>query len=352
MKKTKLIAVFISLFMLISLIAGCAKKEETKPAETSDEAKATETEEVKEPAEETKEVEETKEPEKEPEPEDKSITIVDMKGREITLAEPATRIVALTPSDCEILYAIGAGDTVVGRGEYCNYPEEVLLLPAVESGANTNLEQIIELEPQVLLMNTMAQSKEQVEILEEAGIKVVVSDAKDIEGVYTSISLISTITGKEEEGSAVISNMEETFVEVSALAEDLGDKTVYFEVSPLEYGLWTAGNGTFMEEIANMIGVKNCFADVQGWSEVSEEQVLERDPDYIVTIAMYFGEGPEPVDEILGRNGWGDLKAVKAKAILNLQNDEFSRPGPRLADGAKMLFEFIKALEEALANAA
>jgi iron complex transport system substrate-binding protein len=96
-----------------------------------------------------------------------------------------------------------------------------------------------------------------------------------------------------------------------------------------------------MNEIANLIGLKNCFEDVEGWGEISEEQVLERNPDYIVTISMYFGEGPTPVEEILSRKGWGDVTAVKNEAILNLQNNELSRPGPRLADGAKLLYEFV-----------
>ena len=65
------------------------------------------------------------------------MTLTDMTGREITLDEPATRIVALTPSDCEILYAIGAGDLLVGRGKYCDYPAEVTEIPAVESGSDT-----------------------------------------------------------------------------------------------------------------------------------------------------------------------------------------------------------------------
>ena len=74
-----------------------------------------------------------------------AVTLTDMTGREITLDEPATRIVALTPSDCEILYAIGAGDLLVGRGKYCDYPAEVTEIPAVESGCDTNIEQIVEL---------------------------------------------------------------------------------------------------------------------------------------------------------------------------------------------------------------
>lgn len=269
------------------------------------------------------------------------VTITDMTGREITLDEPATRIVALSAADCEVLYAIGGGDALVGRGEYCDYPAEVLNVPSVESGMETNIEQIISLKPQVLLMSTMAQSTEQVEALENAGIRVVVSDAQDIEGVYTSINMIGKLMGKEENAKAVIDNMKRTFADVSGKATGDGTKTVYFEVSPLEYGLWTAGSNTFMNEIAEMLGLKNAFADVSGWAEISEEQVLERNPDYIVTITMYFGEGPTPIEEIMARPGWDKVKAVQNANILNLVDNELSRPTPRLADGAQLMYDFI-----------
>ena len=96
-----------------------------------------------------------------------------------------------------------------------------------------------------------------------------------------------------------------------------------------------------MDEAAAMLGLVNCFADLEGWAPISEEQVLERDPDYILTIAMYYGEGPTPAEEIMGRPGWENIAAVRNNAILNLQSDELSRPGPRLADGARMLFDFV-----------
>lgn len=270
-----------------------------------------------------------------------SVTITDMKGRQITLDEPAQRIVALTPSDCEILFAIGAGDTLVGRGKYCDYPAEVLDVPAVESGANTNIEQIIALEPDVLLMSDMAQTQEQIAQLEEAGIHVVVSEATDIAGVYTAIEMIGALMGKSENASAVIDSMKATFDSVQENSTGDGSQTIYFEVSPLQYGLWTAGANTFMDEIATMLGLTNCFADVDGWGEISEEQLLERNPDFIVTITMYYGEGPTPEEEILSRAGWENVTAVQNGAILNLQNNELSRPAPRLADGAQMLFDFV-----------
>lgn len=270
-----------------------------------------------------------------------SRTLTDMSGKEITLKEPATRIVALTASDCEILYALGAQDVLVGRGEYCDWPAEVLDVPSVQSGADTNIEQIIALEPQVVLMSTMAQTDEQIKALEDAGIQVVVSDAQDIEGVYTAITMVGELTGKEDEAAEVISGMQDTFRELEEKATGDGTETIYFEVSPLEWGLWAAGSNTFMNEITEMLHLKNLFDDVEGWAEVSEEQVIERAPDYIVTITMYSGEGDLPEDEIAKRAGWAEIPAVANQKILNLPNNELSRPGPRLADGAQMLFDFV-----------
>ena len=335
MKKNQILALLLAAVMLLAVLTGCAAKAE--PAQ--DEPVQTET--VPE-TEEAAPAEEEPAPAEEPEAEDtaSTVTLTDMTGREITLDAPAERVVALTAADCEILYALGAGDLLVGRGEYCDYPAEVLDVPSVQSGYETNIEQIIALEPQVLLMSTMAQTEEQVQQLEAAGIHVVVSDAQDIEGTYTAINMIGTLTGKQAEAASIVESMQETFDEIKANAGD-GTKTVYFEVSPLQYGLWTAGSGTFMDEIANMLGLTNCFADVTGWGEISEEQVLERNPDYIVTISMYYGEGPTPEEEILSRTGWENVTAVKDGKILNLQNNELSRPGPRLADGAKAMYDFV-----------
>ena len=334
MKKNQILALLLAAVMLLAVLTGCAAKTEPAQEEPAQTETAPEPEETA-PAEEAA-------PAEEPEAEEASeaVTLTDMTGREITLDAPAERVVALTASDCEILYALGAGDLLVGRGEYCDYPAEVLDVPSVQSGYDTNIEQIIALEPQVLLMSTMAQTEEQVQQLEAAGVHVVVSDAQDIEGTYTAINMIGELTGKQAEAASIVESMQKTFDEIKANALD-GTKTVYFEVSPLQYGLWTAGSGTFMDEIATMLGLTNCFADVTGWGEISEEQVLERNPDYIVTISMYYGEGPTPEEEILSRTGWENVTAVKDGKILNLQNNELSRPGPRLADGAKAMYDFV-----------
>ncbi|MBE5811348.1 MAG: ABC transporter substrate-binding protein, partial [Clostridiales bacterium] len=213
--------------------------------------------------------------------ESNTITVTDMFGREVTLEGTVTRIIALEPSDCEMLCAIGCEDALVGRGKYCDYPASVLELPAVQSGANTNLEEILALNPQVVVMSDMAHTTEQVELLEQNGIRVIGTDANSIEEVYINIRLLGTIMGKEAEAEAVIADMQATFADVAAKSEQT-DKTIYFEVMPLEWGLWSAGTNTFMHELAEICGMKNAFADIEGWQQVSQEQVIERSPDYIV----------------------------------------------------------------------
>ena len=272
-----------------------------------------------------------------------AVEVTDMTQRTVTLDAPATRVVAITAANVEVLYALGAGDTLVGRGEYCDYPTEALDVPSVKSGTDLNVEEILALEPDVVLMDTMGQTTEQVEALENAGVKVVMTKEDGIEGVYTAIDLIGKVVGKNDEAAALVADMKNTFAEVTAAAKDadFAGKTVYFEISPLQWGLWTGGNGTFMDEIGQMLGLTNIFADVDGWASVSEEQVLERNPDFIVTTSSYYGEGPTPVEEIEQRAGWENVTAVANGDVFNADSNSFTRPGPRLADAAKALLEFL-----------
>ncbi|MBR4955550.1 MAG: ABC transporter substrate-binding protein [Clostridia bacterium] len=273
---------------------------------------------------------------------DGSIKITDMVGREITLDGYADKIVALQPSDCEILYSIGAGSALVGRGEYCNYPAEIADVPAVQSGSETNIEQIIALAPDVVIMSKMSQSPEQVEALENAGIPVFMSDVQDIAGIYVAIEKLGLIAGKQDEAASVISDMKAAFDDIRVKSQVQSTyKTIYFETSPLEWGLWTAGKDTFMQEIADLLCVKNIFDDVSGWVQVSAEQVIDRNPDYIVTTAMYFGTGMQPDEEVKSRDGWGGISAIANNNVFNANSDELTIPSVRLVLGAQALYNFI-----------
>ena len=272
---------------------------------------------------------------------DEAITVTDMFGREITLNGPVTRVIAMEPADCEILYALGCGDALVGRGLYCDTPADVLALPTVQSGADTNLEEILALAPQVVIMADMAHTVEQVNLLQECGVQVITTHADSIEEVYACIRLLGCVMGKDAEAEALVSDMQTTFADIVAKSEPTG-QTIYFEVMPLEWGLWSGGSGTFMHELAEICGMQNAFADIEGWQPISQEQVIERDPDYIVLVT---GMGDGAVDEVLGRAGWGEIKAVRNGRVFNADSYTMTRPGPRLKDAALALYSFLYAAE-------
>ena len=270
------------------------------------------------------------------------LTVTDMFGREVTLPDAATRIIAMEPSDCEILYALGCGDALVGRGMYCDYPESVLDLPAVQSGENINLEEILALNPQVVVLTGMHHLEEQIALLEQNGVKVIGTDANSISEVYDSIRLLGTVMGKEAEAESIIADMKAAFDDIAARCEKT-DQTIYFEVMPLEWGLWSAGSGTFMQELAELCGMQNAFADIEGWKAISQEQVIERNPDYIVLVT---GMGEAAVDEVMAREGWDDIKAIQNAKVYNADSYALTRPAPRLKDAAIDLYNFLNDIAE------
>ncbi|MBO4361092.1 MAG: ABC transporter substrate-binding protein [Eubacteriaceae bacterium] len=271
------------------------------------------------------------------------ITVVDQMGNEVTLEKVPDKIVVLTAAPCEIIFALGAGDKVIARGKYCDYPEEVLGIPETGSAGDTNIEDIIAKEPDLVIWDSMGQTEDQYNALTAAGIPVLSTNADTIETTYESIILLGKVLGKDQEAETIVNDMKQAFEQIEKDAKDAGveGKTVYFEVSPLQWGLWSAGKETFMQEIADLLGLKNIFDDTIGWVQVSEEQIIERNPDYIVTITMYYGEGPRPEEEIASRPGWENVSAVKDGNILCIDTNLLSRPAPRLVDGAKTLLEFI-----------
>ncbi|MBG9980111.1 ABC transporter substrate-binding protein [Facklamia sp. DSM 111018] len=274
-----------------------------------------------------------------------ALKITDMVGREVVLEEgPATEIISLMPADAEILFEIGAGDTLVGRGTYVDYPEEdVQDIPVVATGEDLNVEELVALDPQLVIMTTMALSEDQLKSIEEAGIPVFVTDAKTIDQVYEAIELLGQIVGHEKEADELIEDMSQTFEEYTQKAkEEELDASVYYEITPLEYGLWTAGNETFMDEMGQMLGLENVFADQKGFVEVSEEKVIELNPSIILTTAEHYDtEAPTPEEEIMGRKGWQDIDAVKNDQVFAVDNSAFTRPGPRLMEAIKTLYEYV-----------
>jgi len=278
------------------------------------------------------------------------ITVTDMAGREVTLDAPADRVVVMMPADAEILYALGMKDAIVGVGSNCVSPPEIEAMPGIDSLTvvdpmyTFNEETVVGLKPQVVIMTMMAYSEDTVNSLESSGVKVVVTNAQDLEGVYTDIDLIGKVVGREAEAEALVAQMKQKFADIAAKSVDTGLK-LYVDESPLQWGLWSAGKGTYFDDLAEICGLTNIFSDIEGHQNVSEEQVLERNPDIIISMTMYYGEGELPDEEIKNRAGWENVSAVKNGAVVYDPTNAVALPGPRLMEVADLLLELISQFE-------
>lgn len=273
---------------------------------------------------------------------DGSYTVTDSRGVEVTFEKVPERIISLLPSDTEIIYALDEGDKLIAVSEYCNYPEDTNNKTKLQSGDRTSIEAVIGMSPDLVIAGRMDQTVDQFKQLEDAGIRVFVTDAYNIEDTYKIIDMLGAVLKKENKATDVINSMKQDFEDVKEQVKNKPQSTVYIEISPLKYELWTCGKGTFHDEILTIIGVTNIFSDVDGWQKVSEEQVLNRNPEIIITTSgPMFDSEADTVNEIKNRANWGVVDAVKNGKVFTTDSDAIQRPGPRLATAAKELMKII-----------
>ena len=269
------------------------------------------------------------------------VTVKDGTGEEITIKDKPERIVSLLPSNTETAYALGLEDEIVGVSDYDNYPESVSEKTKL-GGIEVNVEKLLELNPDLALFSASqgTNDKDIIQQLQSAGIDVVVvPDANSIEGAYETMELIAKATGKEAEGEEIIAEMKEEIAAIKEKAAEVKEtKKVWIEVSASP-DLYTTGSGTFMNEMLEIIGAENIAADQEGWVTMSEETVIERDPDVIITTYGYYIDNPQ--EQVYARSGWSEVNAVKKKEVYDVNSDTVTRPGPRLIDGLKEIAKAV-----------
>lgn len=204
-------------------------------------------------------------------------------------------IVALSPSDCELLCALGAESQICARGSTCDYPESIKSIPDVGAGEMLNIESVVKLHPNYVTMSKSGYTLAQVEALRNAGIDTRVYDVQSLDDVYAYIEDLGKICNTDS--SKMIADMKTGFESIPKL-----NKRVVLQVAPEE--TWISGAGTFQDDIVKLLGCENVFSDCRGWVQVSDEQIAARHPDLIIRC---------------------------------YEDDRFMRPGPRLVDAAKDL---------------
>lgn len=269
------------------------------------------------------------------------LTIKDATGAELTFDKAPERIVSTSPSETEILFALGLGDKIYGVSDYDNYPKEALAKPKVGGVTKPNEEAIIAAEPD-LVIGGISMKGDIAEKFRGLDLKLYKTEPKKVEDVLNNILQIGKMTDKQREAEALVAQMKEDIQYVKEKAAGLKQvdkKKVYIEFSPG----WTVGKGEFMDELITMAGGLNIASDTEGWNAIDEEKVIQDNPEVILyTAGRVDDKTGKSIDELItSRSGWEKITAIQEGRLHAIDGDIVSRPGPRITEALKNIAESI-----------
>lgn len=260
--------------------------------------------------------------------------VVDLVGRRMAVPDHPRRVVTLVPSITEMVFALGAGNRVVGVSLYSDYPTEAMVLPNVGSYVHLDLEKIVALEPDLCLAVKDGNPREAVERLEALEIPVYVVDPKNLREVMETMTALGRLLGEEESARNIVESMRRRIRAVEEKMAGVSKRPrVFFQigVSPIV----SVGRTTFAHEIITLAGGINVAEGTNPYPRFSVEQVLGLRPDVIVISSMNRGQIYEEVRA--GWLRWRGIPAVDNSRVLLVESNLFDRPTPRLVDGLEML---------------
>lgn len=272
-----------------------------------------------------------------------SVPTTDPSGASVVIPDQVDSVIALAPSICETMVALGVEEKIVGYDlqsvGLAGLPENVPTFDTV----NPDVEQLTALAPDMLLVSNLSLYDQEApyQPLIDAGVCVVcVPTSESVEDVRSDIRFLAAALHVPEEGERVVAEMDE---KLAALADVVSDipaedrKSVYFEISPAPY-LYSSGSGTYLHELIELAGGTNVLADQSGWISVEGETVVAADPDVIFTNVNYTDA---PVEEILGREGWAGVSAVVNENVYYIDNMASSLPDQNIVKAVEQMAQAL-----------
>jgi iron complex transport system substrate-binding protein len=272
--------------------------------------------------------------------------LVDGFGRNVTIASVPERIVSLSPSNTEMLWAIDAGSKVVGVTRYCDYPPEVLArvaggtLSVVGGFTDPNVEVIVSLQPDLVLASSDLQIGI-VSSLEAKGLTVFAMAPKTIDDVVENVRLLGRMVGRSDVADRLADSMSTRIdIIVEKTRKVAETPRVYYEVwyDPL----MSVGQGTYLNDLITLAGGANIFASSKApYPVVNSESVIDADPQIIIVAEGYMGDVEEVRTKIRDRPGWSSIDAVRDNRIYTIDENIVYRHGPRIVGGLERLSSLI-----------
>lgn len=265
----------------------------------------------------------------------------DREGNPITLPRTIDNIISIGPSTTEILVELGCGNKIIAVDTYSENVNGIKSNLPMFSMIGPDGEQIINLQPDVIFVTGMSKAggDDSFKVVEDAGICVIyIPSSSSIEAIKEDILYIAEVMKAKSKGQDIISDMENEISKIKKIGDTITEKKkVYFEISAAPY-LYSFGKGVFLNEMIELIGAVNIFENQESWIAVTEESVLDANPDVILTSVDYV---ENPADEIKSRAGWSGVPAVQNNAVSYINADESNRPSHNII---KALKEMAKAI--------
>lgn len=275
----------------------------------------------------------------------KPTTMQDREGNEFNLPAEINTIISTAPSNTEVLVGLGLADKLVAVDKYSADVEGVSKdLPKIDF-RNPDAEAIIALNPDIVIASghNKAGDEDPFALIKEAGIPVAyIPSSYSIEGIYGDIEFIASLTDTEKEGKELVNSMKKEVDAIKAIGDTIQDKkNVYFEIGAGS-GLYTFGNETFLNEMIETIGATNIFGEENSWITVTPEAVIDANPDVILANTPGTNEaGLTAVEDIVSREGWDTITAVKNGDVYQIDKNSSSRGSQNII---KALKEMAKAV--------
>jgi iron complex transport system substrate-binding protein len=259
--------------------------------------------------------------------------ITDDFGDPITIGARPTRIVSLNPATTDLLFALGAGPRLVGRTHWDFYPDSARFVPDMGSGLRPNVEAVLGAHPDLVVLYASNDNRQAAAEIRAAGVKTLSLKIDHIADFYRASRLMGALIGDSAKGAAVADSVKRTLQRVRAATAKLGTPTVFWHV--WDAPLITIARGSYMNELVEIAGGKNIYGEINEASPtVSIEDVLKRDPDFIIT-------GEDGAAKIRQDPKWSEARAVKSGHILVADTSLVGRPSVRLGEAAISLARLI-----------
>jgi iron complex transport system substrate-binding protein len=244
----------------------------------------------------------------------------------------ARRTVSLAPSTTEALFAIGAGDRVVGRSPYCDWPAEAARVPVVAGGLSPDLEVILQLRPDLVVGPRSGTSSRLADQLEARGIAAWFPNVESLASIDEVIVGLGDRTGHGEDARRVVAALDARVNAVVRAVAGEPRPRVLFVVGAAP--VVVAGKASFVDELLRLAGATNVVDSGPAWPTLGFERIVELDPDIVIDSSG----GPERIAHVTPRtSGWSGVRAVREGHVIVLDDQRVVRPGPRIAEGLGVL---------------